>query len=205
MLSFIRFVTSFLSSCCQIHAFSTLFYFFCVFCIDDIFYEVIVRQILPSFRFIKELYHSSPDAAARISGNADYPSLSGTVSFYQSAYVGLLIQAEVWGLPVAGPDSMGSFFFAMHIHEYGDCTPPFDKTGMHFNPGNLPHPQHAGDLIPLLGNHGYAWCVFYDERLSLAEIIGKSVIIHRNADDFHTQPSGNSGEKIGCGAIQWFD
>lgn len=180
-----------------------------------------MRQITPSFHFIKELYRTSPDAAALITGNTDYPSLTGTVSFYQSPYAGLLIQTEVWGLPVVTseqisdingetvsdtgnePVSDGSFFFAMHIHEYGDCTPPFDKTGMHYNPGNSPHPQHAGDLVPLLGNHGYAWCVFYDERFSIPEIIGKSVIIHRSPDDFHTQPAGNAGEKIGCGTIEW--
>lgn len=182
-----------------------------------------MRQITPSFHFIKELYRTSPDAAALITGNTDYPSLTGTVSFYQSPYAGLLIQTEVWGLPVVTseqisdingetvsdtgnePVSDGSFFFAMHIHEYGDCTPPFDKTGMHYNPGNSPHPQHAGDLVPLLGNHGYAWCVFYDERFSIPEIIGKSVIIHRSPDDFHTQPAGNAGEKIGCGTIEWVE
>ncbi|MGN0293676.1 MAG: superoxide dismutase family protein [Lachnospiraceae bacterium] len=182
-----------------------------------------MRQITPSFHFIKELYRTSPDAAALIAGNADYPSLTGTVSFYQSPYAGLLIQAEVWGLPVAdsnisaddssassssseiSSDDIGSFFFAMHIHEYGDCTPPFDKTGMHYNPGNSLHPQHAGDLVPLLGNQGYAWCVFYDERFSIPEIIGKSVIIHRGPDDFHTQPAGNAGEKIGCGTIEWVE
>ena len=182
-----------------------------------------MRQITPSFHFIKELYRTSPDAAALITGNTDYPSLTGTVSFYQSPYAGLLIQAEVWGLPVVTseqtsdingetvsdtgnePVSDGSFFFAMHIHEYGDCTLPFDKTGMHYNPGNSPHPQHAGDLVPLLGNHGYAWCVFYDERFSIPEIIGKSVIIHRSPDDFHTQPAGNAGEKIGCGTIEWVE
>lgn len=177
---------------------------------------IIMRQITPSFHFIKELYRTSPDAAAQITGNTDYPSLVGTVSFYQSPYAGLLIQAEIQGLPIAGSrsgsggseassDDSGSFFFAMHIHEYGNCMPPFDKTGMHYNPGNALHPQHAGDLLPLLGNHGYAWCTFYDERFTLAEIIGKSVIIHRNPDDFHTQPSGNSGDKIGCGTIQWMD
>ena len=182
-----------------------------------------MRQVTPSFHFIKELYRTSPDAAALITGNTDYPSLTGTVSFYQSPYAGLLIQTEVWGLPVVTseqisdingetvsdtgnePVSDGSFFFAMHIHEYGDCTPPFDKTGMHYNPGNSPHPQHTGDLVPLLGNHGYAWCVFYDERFSIPEIIGKSVIIHRSPDDFHTQPAGNAGEKIGCGTIEWVE
>ena len=39
-------------------------------------------------------------------------------------------------------------------------------------------------------------------RFTVEEIVGKTVIIHSNADDFTTQPSGNSGEKIACGIIK---
>ena len=90
----------------------------------------------------------------------------------------------------------------MHIHEKGDCTMPFDRTGGHYNPAGEPHPDHAGDMIPLMGNQGYAWLAFYDKRFTIPEIMGRSVIIHRMPDDFKTQPSGDSGEKIGCGVIR---
>jgi Cu-Zn family superoxide dismutase len=89
----------------------------------------------------------------------------------------------------------------MHIHETGNCALPFDQTGNHYNPAGLPHPKHAGDLLPLLGNEGYAYSVFYTDRFELPEIIGRSLIIHSAPDDFTTQPSGNSGVKIGCGVI----
>lgn len=92
----------------------------------------------------------------------------------------------------------------MHIHEYGDCTPPFNKTGEHYNPANTIHPYNTGDMVSLLGNNGFAYHVFYDKRFSTSEIIGKSVIIHSNIDDFMSQPSGNSGSKIGCGVIRRF-
>ena len=39
------------------------------------------------------------------------------------------------------------------------------------------------------------------DRFNLREIIGKVVIIHRNIDDFSTQPAGNAGAKIACGKI----
>lgn len=65
-----------------------------------------------------------------------------------------------------------------------------------------PHPDHAGDLLPLMGNQGYAWSAFYDKRFTLDEIIGRSVIIHSGRDDFSSQPSGDSGTKIGCGTIK---
>ena len=40
-----------------------------------------------------------------------------------------------------------------------------------------------------------------DDRFTLKEVIGKVMIIHAQPDDFHTQPSGNSGLMIACGKI----
>lgn len=142
-----------------------------------------------------------PDAIARISGNTDFPHLKGTIMFYALDSGGILIQAEVFNLPDRKTPN-GSGFFGMHIHQFGNCTPPFDKTGEHFNPLRLHHPEHAGDLPPLLSNNGYAWTAFFDNRFRLSGIIGKSVVIHGNRDDFTSQPSGNSGPKIGCGVIE---
>lgn len=150
--------------------------------------------------FLTILEGHLPRAAARIAGNAAHPGLHGTVKFYGTSCHGLLIATEVFGLPKLQNEG-DTGFFAMHIHEYGDCMPPFDKTGMHYNPTDQPHPQHAGDLLPLLSDRGYAWSVFYDDRLTVDEIIGKAVIIHDKRDDFTTQPSGDAGEKIGCGRI----
>lgn len=53
-----------------------------------------------------------------------------------------------------------------------------------------------------MGNQGYAWTVFYDKRVTIQDIVGRSVVIHAMPDDFMTQPSGNSGAKIGCGVIR---
>ena len=64
------------------------------------------------------------------------------------------------------------------------------------------HPNHSGDMPPLLGNQGYAWMAFYDKRFTIPEIIGKSLIIHRMPDNFTTQPAGDSGERIACGVIK---
>lgn len=41
----------------------------------------------------------------------------------------------------------------------------------------------------------------YTDRFYVDEIIGKTVIVHEDPDDFHTQPSGNAGKKIACGVI----
>lgn len=163
-----------------------------------------MKQFTPRINFIDILRKNEPDALAWVTGEkavSEKSQLSGLVKFFSTPYGGVLIEAEVFGLPNAEtPNS--SDFYAMHIHRFGDCSDDFSKTGEHYNPTDEPHPYHAGDLLPLLGNQGYAWSVFYDKRFRLKDIIGRSVIIHAGKDDFTTQPSGNAGKKIGCGVIR---
>lgn len=168
-------------------------------------------QMTPEATFYSILSQNEPQAIAKIAGNNGYPTLHGSARFFQTPYSGLLIEVEVSGLPNAeqtpvsqqgSPASLNSpHFYGMHIHEVGDCTLPFDKTGNHYNPNQLPHPQHTGDLPPLLSSNGYSFVIFYDGLLTIDDIAGRSLIIHAHPDDFTTQPSGNSGNKIGCGVI----
>jgi len=158
-------------------------------------------QITPRIAFTQLLQYERPQAAAWITGSFAAPQLSGLVKFYRTSYGGVLVEAEIFGLP--NIEQQGSSdFYAMHIHQFGDCSGDFSKTGEHYNPSGQMHPYHAGDLLPLLGNQGYAWSAFYDKRFTVDEIIGKSVIIHSMRDDFTTQPSGDPGTKIGCGEIR---
>ncbi|MEY8353673.1 superoxide dismutase family protein [Lachnospiraceae bacterium 54-53] len=161
------------------------------------------QQITPGMNF-KELLNSQvPQAMAWVTGQTAYPDISGIVRFYPTAYGGVLIEAEFFNLPnINTPGS--SDFYAFHIHEYGDCGNNFANAGEHYNPSGLPHPYHAGDMPPLMGNQGYAWMTFYDKRFTIEDIIGRSVIVHRRADNFTTQPSGNSGAEIACGVIRPF-
>ncbi len=145
-----------------------------------------------------------PNAVAKLLGAPSYPSIKGTVSFYK-AIRGILVVAEVYGLPQAAGKCSGQIF-GFHIHEGTSCTgtaaDPFADTKGHYNPNNCPHPYHAGDLPPLFGNSGYAWSTVLTDRFTLPDIMGRTVIIHRKPDDFTSQPSGNSGEKIACGVIE---
>jgi len=150
--------------------------------------------------FLSLLANGEPDAVAILRGNAEHSDLNGMVRFYALPEEGLLIAVEVTDLP-DGDDDDSPFFFAFHIHETGDCSGNFENTGTHYNPENVPHPEHAGDLLPLLSNDGYAWMVFYDSFLTLPMILNRSVVIHSAPDDFTSQPSGNAGEKIACGVI----
>ena len=96
-------------------------------------------------------------------------------------------------------------FFGFHIHNgiscTGNSTDPFADAGSHYTVNNCPHPYHTGDLPPLLENNGFAYMNVFINKFSLDDIIGKVIIIHDMPDDFKTQPSGNSGEKIACGKI----
>ena len=123
-------------------------------------------------------------------------NLRGTVKFYP-VECGTLIYAEITGLP-----QNDSGFFALHIHEGKRCTGQnFADTLGHYNPEGENHPKHAGDLPPLLNQNGRALLAVETNRFQVWDIIGRTVVIHSNADDFHSQPAGNAGRKIGCGQI----
>lgn len=148
-------------------------------------------------------YPVMPDAQASIRGNHLYPDLYGIVFFCQMPY-GVFVNAQFHGLPHLAQENVNRFL-GFHIHENGNCTlnakNDFANVGNHYNPDNLPHPNHRGDLPPILNCNGYAWQSFLTDAFTVAEIIGRSVIVHAMHDDFMTQPSGNSGAKIGCGII----
>lgn len=140
---------------------------------------------------------------ARILGLCSHPDIHGSVSFKQLSN-GVLVVAEVYGLPY-GDKKCEDNVFGFHIHEGNTCKNNGDETGGHFNPKNSLHPYHAGDMPPLFGNEGYAYLSFFTNRFSVSEIVEKVVVIHESPDDFTSQPSGNSGEKIACGKIVWLN
>ncbi len=138
-----------------------------------------------------------PGAVAQIQGDAAHPALQGTVKFFRQ-HDGTLVVADIMGLP----DS-GSGFFAFHIHEGDDCSGTgFPATGNHYNPTLRSHPQHAGDLPPLLSSNGRAYLAVLSGRFQIHDVIGKTIVIHSKPDDFTTQPSGAAGAKIACGVIR---
>lgn len=138
-------------------------------------------------------------AYAIIHGGNGYPDISGRITFVQTGR-GVLVTANISGLP-----GSENGIFAMHIHSGKSCTgtaeDEFANAGTHYNPGGAAHPYHAGDLPPLFSNGGFAYMQVLTDRFTVYDIISRVIIIHLNADDFTTQPSGNSGEKIACGKI----
>ncbi|WP_029098906.1 superoxide dismutase family protein [Brevibacillus thermoruber] len=148
-------------------------------------------------------------AFAHIQGGPLAPHLRGVVMFVDVPY-GTEVFVEVAGLPPYQPASahrqpIGPHGF--HIHEHGSCAVgnpnnPFQAAGEHWNPTNQPHGNHAGDFPVLFSNNGYARMNFFTNRFRASDVIGKTIIIHQNPDDYRTQPAGNSGNRLACGVIQ---
>lgn len=105
---------------------------------------------------------------------------------------------------------------ALHLHEKGDCSAP-DATsaGGHWNPAGVKHGKravdhlyHAGDIANLeVGEDGKGVLTATISGWSIGgpdstNIINKAIIIHADADDFTSQPSGAAGKRVGCGVIQ---
>lgn len=138
-----------------------------------------------------------PDAVAKIRGGVEVPKLSGCIRFYQQKGC-VLIVAEIFGL--SRENETG--FFGFHIHQGESCSgTDFSEAGSHYNPVDQVHPKHAGDLPPLMCCRGNAYLAVKTDRFTVHDIIGKTVDIHSDPDDFHTQPAGNAGRKIACGVI----
>lgn len=143
------------------------------------------------------------DAKAEIRGGKKYPQIKGTV-YFKETKEGVIVTARIENLP-HNEGKCGNRVFGFHIHEGESCTgnsqDEFADAKTHLNPYNCLHPHHSGDLPPLFENNGYAYMSVLTNRFSVKDIIGKIVIIHDKPDDFVSQPSGNSGEKIACGKI----
>ena len=130
---------------------------------------------------------------------------AGVVHFTQTAE-GLRVVADLEDL---APNTTHAF----HIHEFGDCTAAdamsagghFDPehTGHHGSPAD-PH-RHAGDLGNVTDDsEGKVHLDIIRPDLTINghdAVLGRSVIVHAQPDDFATQPTGNAGGRIGCGVI----
>jgi Cu-Zn family superoxide dismutase len=133
-------------------------------------------------------------------------SVTGTLSLTDDGS-GVRISGSLQGLPPNGE-------FGFHIHENGDCSAPdFSSAGAHFNVDNAPHgnPQggtrHAGDMLNAKSDaQGVANVDVTLTTVSLAPdqpngVRGRAIVVHEKADDYTTQPSGNSGARVACGVI----
>ena len=144
----------------------------------------------------------SPKASAALSPRSG-STVTGNLSFVQQGDK-VLISGEISGLK---PNADHGF----HIHEKGDCSAA-DATsaGGHFNPAGKAHARpgggHAGDLTSIKADAGGVARVSLETSGVTVDsgpngILGRSAVVHRDPDDYTSQPAGNSGPRIACGVI----
>jgi superoxide dismutase, Cu-Zn family len=106
----------------------------------------------------------------------------------------------------------------LHFHEAGRCDPPdFQSAGGHFAPHGRQHGfenpagPHAGDLPNLRANaQGIADTSFVAASVRLNATQpegllrqgGTALVVHARRDDYRTDPSGDSGDRIACGVVR---
>ncbi|KAJ3383198.1 hypothetical protein HDU92_004345 [Lobulomyces angularis] len=142
--------------------------------------------------------------------NSSVYSIEGEIKFKQEYGKTVEISVNISGLK---PNSIHGW----HIHEFFipvdeallNCT----KGGGHFNPTSKMHGapfssnHHIGDLGNIKSDRkGRIRIKRYHDAISLfndteASILGHALVIHESKDDFVTQPTGNSGGRLGCGNI----
>ncbi len=103
----------------------------------------------------------------------------------------------------------------IHLHRVGSISPDFEAAGEHFNPTDAQHGfnnsegPHGGDLENIIvnedGSAGYqttaALVTLSGGQNSLLDSDGSALVIHQSADDYQTDPSGESGDRVAAGVI----
>ena len=154
----------------------------------------------------QSMEHGNGQKASASLDSRSGSNAKGTVNFVWQGH-DVLVSGNFSGLK---PNAEQGF----HVHEKGDCT-ALDATsaGGHFNPDTKSHgmpgseSSHAGDMPNIKsdtnGNASYsAKLSGFAVNNGPNGILGRSVVVHRDPDDYKSQPAGNSGPRIACGLIK---
>ena len=166
---------------------------------------VLVLAALPLLCACQSMRSDAPRATASLQPTKGNQT-SGTVAFVEAGGR-VRVHAVVVGLK---PGREHGF----HVHEAGDCSSGDGmSTKGHFNPLGKPHAhfstaeRHAGDMPALRADaNGRAEANFELDVMTVspgpASVVGRGLIVHADADDYRTQPTGNAGARIACAVIQ---
>jgi len=164
-----------------------------------------ITGLLTGCGMMESMTGRAPTAKATLQPIKD-SGVKGAATFTQKGDK-VQLMADIGGLK---PNQEHGF----HIHEKGDCNSGDGMgAGGHFNPLGKPHAhpsmpeRHAGDMFALKADdYGNATLSIELDVITVTEgptgIIGRGLIVHAQADDYNTQPTGNAGARVACGVIQ---
>lgn len=170
--------------------------------------------LLPGFLALSSCGSSSKINTKNLIASAQLQSTANTAINVGSADFYLQKDGQITMVMKINIKEKANSSVAVHFHEHGDCGNKGDNTHGHWNPTKENHgqwgnpPFHSGDIGNIsLDKNGNGKVVITTDRWSVKEgninnIIGRGIIVHGGVDDYKTQPTGNSGPRIGCGVIE---
>ena len=132
-----------------------------------------------------------------VTGNATFENVNGKVKMVLNITV----------------PSKANKSVAVHIHEHPGCGNNGKDAHGHWNPTNVAHGEwgsaafHSGDIGNVeLDGEGKGSKTLETDRWTIdgdstTNILNRSIIVHSGVDDYKSQPSGDAGNRIGCGII----
>jgi Cu-Zn family superoxide dismutase len=178
--------------------------------VNSVFQVLFFSAIISTFSFfsLKGDEAKMKKAQATISAtNSTGMPLTGTLKFSEQKNGKVKME-----LTISVPNKPNQSV-AVHFHEHGDCGDAGNNAHGHWNPTERKHGKwgsaeyHSGDIGNItLNARGKGkititsdlWTIGGDQKTNILE---KAVIVHGGVDDYTTQPTGNSGPRIGCGVI----
>ncbi len=167
----------------------------------------------------------------RMRGNAGAAAEPAAVAQFANANGTPSGEAQLFSLPtgteiVINVSGLTPGTHGFHIHTNGECasgldaasgrTVAFGAAGGHFDPGTskkhgqpgqaLSH-NHGGDLPNIVVDASGKGAVRYvNPNVTIAagaqSVMGRTLVIHADPDDYTTDPAGNSGTRVLCGVIK---
>ncbi|MGP9799390.1 superoxide dismutase family protein [Rheinheimera sp. NSM] len=161
---------------------------------------------------------AAPEPAAQQRGNSITVQMNKVSADGVGDSAGSITIAEMPGGLVFKPALQGlaQGEHGFHLHENPSCEPAMKEgkrqaaagAGSHFDPANTDRHAgpdgngHLGDLPRLRITDNALQQDVVAKQLTLDDIKNRALVVHEGADDYSTDPAGDSGTPIACGVVQ---
>lgn len=161
---------------------------------------------------------TAPESAAQLRGNSITVQMNKVSADGVGDSAGSITITEMSGGLVFKPALLGleQGEHGFHLHQNPSCEPAMKEeqrqaaaaAGSHFDPANTNQHAgpdgngHLGDLPRLRITDNATQQDVIAKQLTLDDVKNRALVVHQGADDYSTNPSGDSGAAIACGVIR---